>query len=93
MDLVADNLFKGRLIRDLTGVDNFSRKCMAINVDHSVKNYQVVSTMEGLRLFAGRRPRLIQIDNGSEIVYTALDKWAYEHGVPLDFSRPSKYTE
>jgi putative transposase len=93
MDFVADNLFNGRRIRALTVVDNFSRECLAIQVDHSVKADQVVSTMEGLRLFAGRRPQRIQVDNGSEFVSKALDKWAYEHGVILDFSRPGKPTD
>jgi putative transposase len=93
MDFVADNLFNGRRIRALTVVDNFSRECLAIHVDHSVKADQVVSTMEGLRLFAGRTPHRIQVDNGSEFVSKAMDKWAYEHGVILDFSRPGKPTD
>ena len=63
MDFVADNLFNGRRIRALTVVDNFSRECLAIHVDHSVKADQVVSTMEGLRLFAGRRPQWVRLNN------------------------------
>jgi putative transposase len=63
MDFVADNLFNGRRIRALTVVDNFSRECLAIQVNHSVKADQVVSIMEGLRLFAGRTPQRIQVDN------------------------------
>jgi len=93
MDFVADNLFNGRRIRALTVVDNFTRECLAIHVDHSVKAEQVVSTMEGLRLFAGRNPERIQVDNGSEFISKALDKWAYENGVILDFSRPGKPTD
>jgi len=88
MDFVADNLFNGRRIRALTVVDNFSRERLAIHVENSVKANQVVSTMEGLRLFAGRTPQRIQVDNGTECVSKALDKWAYEHGVTMDFSRP-----
>ena len=93
MDFVVDNLFNGRRIRALTVVDNFSRQCLAIHVDHSVKADQVVSTMEGLRLFAGRSPQRIQVDNGSEFISKALDKWAYENEVTLDFSRPGKPTD
>ena len=35
-------------------------------------------------------PGHIQCDNGSEFVSKALDRWAYEHGVTMDFSRPGK---
>jgi len=27
------------------------------------------------------------VDNGSEFITKVIDKWAYEHGVELDFSR------
>jgi putative transposase len=30
------------------------------------------------------------VDNGSEFVSKAMDRWAYENGVTLDFSRPGK---
>lgn len=93
MDFVADNLFNGRRIRALTVVDNFSRECLDIHVDHAVKGQHVVSRLEWLRLFAGRKPHRIQVDNGSEFISKALDKWAYENNVTLDFSRPGKPTD
>jgi len=31
--------------------------------------------------------------HGTEFVSKALDKWAYQHGVTLDFSRPGKPTD
>jgi putative transposase len=33
------------------------------------------------------------LDNGPEFVSKALDRWAYENGVTLDFSRPGKPTD
>ncbi len=38
-------------------------------------------------------PKAIRVDNGPEFVSKALDKWAYENGVTLDFSRPGKPTD
>src|SRR6478609_7652577 len=38
-------------------------------------------------------PCAIQVDNGPEFVSKALDRWAYENGVTLDFSRPGKPTD
>jgi putative transposase len=35
-------------------------------------------------------PQRIQCDNGSEFISKALDKWAYNNQVTLDFSRPGK---
>ncbi|WP_179297021.1 integrase core domain-containing protein [Burkholderia ubonensis] len=38
-------------------------------------------------------PNLIQVDNGPEFVSKALDAWAHEHGVKLQFIRPGKPVE
>lgn len=38
-------------------------------------------------------PRTNKIDNGSEFVSKATDRWAYERGVELDISRPGKPTD
>lgn len=35
-------------------------------------------------------PQGIPVDNGSEFISKALDKWAYAHKVTLGFSRPGK---
>ncbi len=67
MDFVADALFDGRKIRCLTIVDNYSRKCMAIEVGQGLKGSDVVSVLEELRLFQQAIPRKIQVDNGSEL--------------------------
>jgi len=41
----------------------------------------------------GAIPARIQVDNGSEFISKAMDKWAYDNGVTLDFSRPGKPTD
>jgi putative transposase len=92
MDFVADELFNGRRIRALTVVDIWSRECLAITVDQRLRGSDVVATMELLRL-CGRLPERIRVDLGSEFISKALDKWAYDKGVTLDFSRPGKPTD
>lgn len=37
-------------------------------------------------------PEQIQVDNGSKFISKALDLWAYDNGITLDFSRPGKPT-
>ena len=39
------------------------------------------------------RSQTIRVDNGPEFISKALDRWAYENGVTLDFSRPGKPTD
>ena len=93
MDFVADQLYNGRRFRALTVVDNYSRKCLAIYPAQSVKGEDVVDVVEHLRTQYGIAPKRIQVDNGSEFISKALDKWAYENEVTLDFSRPGKPTD
>ncbi|HIB8493907.1 TPA: DDE-type integrase/transposase/recombinase, partial [Klebsiella pneumoniae] len=93
MDFVSDNLFNGRRFRALTVVDNFSRECVAIHAGKSLKGEDVVGVMERLRVLGKRLPVRIQPDNGSEFISKSLDKWAYQHGVTMDFSRPGKPTD
>ena len=35
----------------------------------------------------------IRVDNGPDLISKALDRWTYENGVTLDFSRPGKPTD
>ena len=93
MDFVMDALFDGRRFRALTVVDNYSRECLEIEVDQSLKGEDVVRTMERIKLVRGVVPNRIKVDNGSEFISKALDKWAYENNVVLDFSRPGKPTD
>ncbi|EQB9156453.1 IS3 family transposase [Morganella morganii] len=93
MDFVADNLFNGRRIRALTVVDNFSRECLAIEVGQGLRGDDVVAVMARLKQLQHRVPERFQTDNGSEFISKALDKWAYENGVTMDFSRPGKPTD
>jgi len=40
----------------------------------------------------GGPPDKIRVDNGCEFVSRDMDRWAYQRGVTLDFSRPGKPT-
>jgi len=92
MDFVSDALFDGRRFRALTIVDNFTRECLAIHVAQNLRGEDVVSSLENLRDTRALPPR-IQADNGPEFISMALDRFAYEHGITLDYSRPGKPTD
>ncbi len=92
LDFLTDSLATGRRFRVLTLVDNVSRVSPAIAVDFSLTGERVVAILEGLRRTIGA-PARIAIDNGPEFVSKALDAWAYQNGVRLEFSRPGKPTD
>jgi len=92
MDFVADNLFDGRKLRMLTVVDCFTRESLAIHVGQSLKGEDVVRVIEAI-VGTGGVPQTIKTDNGSEFISKAMDRWAYEHKVEIDFSRPGKPTD
>ena len=93
MDFVADALFDGRRFRALTLVDNFSRECLEMEVGQTLRGEDVVAVMERMKHQKGRVPERIKVDNGSEFISKALDRWAYENAVMLDFSTPGKPTD
>ncbi|WDR98556.1 DDE-type integrase/transposase/recombinase [Burkholderia ambifaria] len=70
----------------LTIIDAWNRECPHIEVGFSLTGVRVARVLEQLRQ-QGRQPNLIQVDNGPEFVSKALDGWAHEHGVKLQFIR------
>lgn len=89
MDFVSDALLNGKHFRALTVMGQFTRECLAIYANQNIKGDQVVILMQQLSAIRGI-PRRLQTDNGSEFIGKALDRWAYEQQVTMDFSRPGK---
>ncbi|MGB7295935.1 MAG: integrase core domain-containing protein [Candidatus Aminicenantales bacterium] len=75
--------------RTLTIVDNNSRGCLATDSGQSITGAEVAAFIERLVKERGA-PDRIQSANESEFVSRVLDKYAYENGVTMDFSRPGK---
>lgn len=89
MDFVSDNLFNGRRFRVLTVVDNFSRECPVMEADHSLTGQRVARVLDRIALVRGL-PQVITVDNGPEFISKALDLWAIENKVRLQFIAPGK---
>lgn len=92
MDFVSDGLAHGRRFRCLNVVDDYTRECLAIEVDTSLPGLRVKQVLERLREMRGL-PTSITVDNGPEFAGKVLDAWAYETGVTLSFIRPGKPVE
>ncbi len=93
MDFMSDVLFDGKRFRLLTLVDNYSRKCLAIEVGISIKGENVTEILKNITFEEKVFPERIKIDNGPEFISKELDRWAYEKNVELEFSRPGKPTD
>lgn len=89
MDFVHDSLWNGRKLRTLNIVDVFTKEALKIAIDTSISGERVVRELNRISDFRGL-PKVISIDNGPEFRSKALDKWAYENQVVLDFIRPGK---
>jgi putative transposase len=92
MDFTLDTLADGRAFRTLNIVDDFTRECVAIEVDRSLPGLRVARVLDRLQA-AGGLPQTIVVDNGPEFAGRTLDAWAYRHGVTLRFIRPGKPIE
>jgi len=92
MDFVSDSLYNGRRFRVFTIVDDFSRECPALEVDHSLPGQRVTRVLDRIAMTRGL-PEVITLDNGPEFISKALDLWAYTNGVRLRFIQPGKPTQ
>ena len=92
MDFVSDSLFSNRRFRVLTVVDDFSRECPVLEVDHLLTGKRVTRVLERIALTRGL-PEAITVDNGPEFISKALDLWAFENSVKLRFIQPGKPTQ
>lgn len=92
MDFTSDTLAHGQRFRTLNIVDPYSRECLAIEVDTSLPGQRVVRVLDRLVATYGPPARL-RVDNGPEFVGRAVDAWAYQHKVQLDFITPGKPME
>jgi putative transposase len=89
LDFLLDVLDDGRRFRILTVVDDFTRACLAIDVDTSIGGRRVAQVLQRLIETRGKPTRLVT-DNGPEFLSRALDAWAYAHGIELHFIEPGK---
>ncbi len=93
MDFVYDAFADGRPFRVLTVIDQWSRQSPILEVASSMSGRTVAEALDRVVLGAGTRPRSITVDHGTEFTSRALEDWAYQRGVQLDFIRPGKPQE
>ncbi len=79
-DFVEDRTESGRKLRVLTVEDEFTRECVAVEVEYRMNARYVADTL--LRLFRGRGvPKFVRSDNGPEFVAKHLMRVLAGRGV------------
>lgn len=86
-DFLEDRTEKGRKLRFLCIVDEYTRECLAIRVEPSICSVQVLETLEWLFLIRGV-PEYIRSDNGPEFIAHDLCNWLDEKDCKTIFITP-----
>jgi transposase InsO family protein len=73
-DFVADRTHDGRSVKMLTFIDEYSRECLAIVTERSLKSDDVLDCMTELFIRHGV-PEYIRSDNGSEFTAKVVRRW------------------
>lgn len=86
-DFVSDRLASGKKIRMLTVIDEYSRKSLAIRVNHHLNSDDVLDCLSDLFLTEGI-PDFIRSDNGSEFTAKILQEWLQKLNVKTAYITP-----
>jgi putative transposase len=79
-DFVFDWCENGRQLKILTVADEFTRECLAIEVDHRLGARQVCEVLAGIMERRGV-PQFVRSDNGPEFIAQALQRMLAVKGV------------
>jgi putative transposase len=86
-DFVADRTDDGRPLRMLTVMDEYTRECMAIDVERSLTSEDVVERLADLFVARGT-PDFVRSDNGPEFTAQVVRVWLAGLGVRTLFIEP-----
>ncbi|MBB1271053.1 transposase family protein [Shewanella sp. SR44-3] len=89
---MSDNLFSGKSLRTFNVIDDYHRETLVIEVDLSLPAQRVIRVLNRITTYRGYPKRLRQ-DNRPEFISHALEMWAEQHGITLDFIKPGKPTQ
>ncbi len=88
-DFVFDACANGQQLKCLTVVDEYTRECLAIHVDGSIRSKHVIAVLQRLVSVHGA-PRHLRSDNGPEFVSKAILKWLADEQIDTAHIDPGK---
>ena len=89
MDFVFDRTAEGRVIKNLTVVDDATHEAVAIVAERTMGGNHLVRVLEQLVKTRGL-PKAIRTDNGKEFCSRAMLMWAHTRGIQLLLIEPGK---
>lgn len=75
LDFQFDTTAEGPTLKMLNVIDEFTRECLAIEVDRSIDADGVVAVLDRLAIERGTSPAFIGFDNGPEFIAYAVADW------------------
>ena len=88
LDFQFDTLADGRTIKMLNIIDEFTRECLAIEVDRMIDADHVVAVLDRLAAERGGTPVYVRMDNGPELASHAIADWCRFTGTSSVFIDP-----
>jgi putative transposase len=88
-DFMSDALWDGRRFRTFNVLDDFTRECLAIEIDLNLPAARVIRVLDRIAAWRGY-PAKLRVDNGPGFIAIAVAEWAEAKGVTLDFIQPGK---
>ena len=88
-DFVFDSCANNQQLKCLTIIDEWTRECLAIDVQGSIRSKRVIETLARLISLHGA-PLFLRSDNGPEFVGHAILRWLQVSGIGTAFIDPGK---
>jgi len=89
MDFVFDRTAEGRVIKNLTVIDDAPLEAVPIVPERAIGGLALTRILDQLALQRGL-PSAIRTDNGKEFCGRAMLLWAHLHGIALFLIEPGK---
>jgi putative transposase len=86
-DFLEEHTVRGKRMRILAVIDEFTRECLALMVDRSITSNEVVDLLDWLFLIYGK-PEYLRSDYGPEMVAHKVQDWLAEQGCQTIYISP-----
>jgi putative transposase len=89
MDFMHDQLEDGRTFRLFNVIDDYNREAIGMEADFSLPAERVIRELKQMISWRGK-PLVIRCDSSPEYISAAIQNWAAEWGIRLEYIQPGK---
>ena len=87
-DFIEDVTVKGRRLRILSVIDEYTRECLLLRAAPSYPARRVLDSLEEILVCNGRKPENVRSDNGPEFIAKRVQQWADAGRIGLRYIKP-----